>query len=465
MYFYILFIFIQSQGFELFIEKDKQYLIANDNKTDIRFQDETLEQSQCHPSKQYLENSNEKHTKFIFNNNHQEDQITVVMHPLVYDTDVLNILYSPKKKPYEIEPNSSEQFIISYECKATKDQISWSLIVLEFQVFFNQNHSQYYAIYFYKQCLQTELQIHPLIILLILAVTLIIIGTNYGLQEIKMLEQIKTDEFNAKTSVLFILSASVLLFCLFKFPQIGQLVLSVVIFFLAIMSIQIIIEDQLQKMIGNNTLLKIVSYLISFGIVFSYFYYKHWIINNIVAFLITLLMFKIIEIDSFKTATLLLSLAFFYDIFWVFISPYFFGTSVMAQVATSIDLPMKFICPPLMISNTSPLMRCSILGLGDILLPGIVIKYVLKFENLLNKGYCMYITSIIGYCIGLIVCMCSLVIYQQAQPALLYLVPIILIPVIIMSVIRKQFYQLWKGQVFKSQKQAGVYELQQSEQV
>lgn len=36
-----------------------------------------------------------------------------------------------------------------------------------------------------------------------------------------MIESIKTEEFNAKTSVLFILSASVLLFCLYKFPSIG----------------------------------------------------------------------------------------------------------------------------------------------------------------------------------------------------------------------------------------------------
>jgi signal peptide peptidase-like protein 2B len=50
---------------------------------------------------------------------------------------------------------------------------------------------------------------------------------------------------------------------------------------------------------------------------------------------------KIIEVDSLRTATVLLTLAFFYDIFWVFYSNIFFGESVMASVATSIDLPMK----------------------------------------------------------------------------------------------------------------------------
>ncbi|CAD8139897.1 unnamed protein product [Paramecium octaurelia] len=454
MYFYLLFIFIHSKGFELFIEKDKQYLIANEKKIDTLFKMEFLEQTQCHPAKLYLEKSNERHSKFVFLNNQQE-QISITINPLVFDADVLNISQNSKKQKFQIEPNQQEQFIMTYECQPQKDQISWSLIILNFTVFVDQNNSQSYSIQFYKQCQQTEQYLHPLIMLLILAVSLIIIGTNYGLQEIRIIESIKTEEFNAKTSMLFILSASILLFCLYKFPTIGQIVLSIVIFFMAILSIQIIIEDQLQKFLKKYLLLKIISYLISLFIVFSYFQTKNWIINNIVAFLITLLMFKIIEVDSFKTSTILL----------MFISPVFFGTSVMAQVATSIDLPMKFICPPLMKSYNSPLMKCSILGLGDILLPGIVIKYILKFENILNKGHCMYITSIIGYCIGLLICMLSLVIYQQAQPALLYLVPIILIPVLIVSVIRKQFYSLWIGQIFRSQKSAGVYELQQSEQV
>jgi signal peptide peptidase-like protein 2B len=107
-------------------------------------------------------------------------------------------------------------------------------------------------------------------------------------------------------------------------------------------------------------------------------------------------------------------MAFFYDIFWVFISPIFFGTSVMASVATSIDLPMKFIFPSLVQSLNTPLLKCSLLGLGDILLPGVIIKYILKYEKIANKGFRLYITSIIGYISGLLICISSLVIYQTA---------------------------------------------------
>lgn len=42
----------------------------------------------------------------------------------------------------------------------------------------------------------------------------------------------------------------------------------------------------------------------------------------------------------------LLSLLFFYDIFWVFISPAFTGgTSVMVAVATSLEVPIKLYMP------------------------------------------------------------------------------------------------------------------------
>ena len=40
------------------------------------------------------------------------------------------------------------------------------------------------------------------------------------------------------------------------------------------------------------------------------------------------------QINSLKVATALLSAAFFYDIFWVFLSPLIFKESVMIAVAT-----------------------------------------------------------------------------------------------------------------------------------
>jgi signal peptide peptidase-like 2B len=46
------------------------------------------------------------------------------------------------------------------------------------------------------------------------------------------------------------------------------------------------------------------------------------------------LFLQVIKLPNLKIASLLLSLAFFYDIFFVFISPLFFEESVMVRVAS-----------------------------------------------------------------------------------------------------------------------------------
>ena len=46
------------------------------------------------------------------------------------------------------------------------------------------------------------------------------------------------------------------------------------------------------------------------------------------------LFLSVIRFSNMKVAALLLSMAFLYDIFFVFISPYFFSESVMVKVAT-----------------------------------------------------------------------------------------------------------------------------------
>jgi len=67
---------------------------------------------------------------------------------------------------------------------------------------------------------------------------------------------------------------------------------------------------------------------------------------------------------------------FFYDIFWVF------GTDVMVTVAKSFDGPAKIIFP----IQFDPF-RPSILGLGDIVVPGFFLSMTLRFDAFLAKKY------------------------------------------------------------------------------
>jgi minor histocompatibility antigen H13 len=78
---------------------------------------------------------------------------------------------------------------------------------------------------------------------------------------------------------------------------------------------------------------------------------------------------------SLTPGTILLSLLFFYDIFWVFLSPYFTakGESVMVEVATSLDVPIKLVLPHLLGNSSKG--QCTMLGLGDIVIPGVFILF------------------------------------------------------------------------------------------
>lgn len=68
-----------------------------------------------------------------------------------------------------------------------------------------------------------------------------------------------------------------------------------------------------------------------------------------------------------------MSLLFFYDIFFVF------GTDVMLTVAKSIDAPIKLLFPKNW-ATTPP--EFSLLGLGDIVLPGVFIGLCLRYDIL-----------------------------------------------------------------------------------
>lgn len=133
-------------------------------------------------------------------------------------------------------------------------------------------------------------------------------------------------------------------------------------------------------------------------------------VSNLLAFFVTLAMFKIIRIPNYKISLILLGLAFFYDIFWVFYSSKFFGNSVMAVVAQKVDLPIKFSCPKL---QAYPLPYCALIGVGDLVLPGLFIAFCARIGKSL-KTTIYYKVSLIGYGMGLTVCIFFLTYFKSA---------------------------------------------------
>lgn len=80
-------------------------------------------------------------------------------------------------------------------------------------------------------------------------------------------------------------------------------------------------------------------------------------------------------LGNFKNGFMLLVLLFFYDIFFVF------GTDVMLTVAKGIDAPIKLQFPKEWVEGDEK-PKYSILGLGDIVIPGVFVSLCLRFDFL-----------------------------------------------------------------------------------
>ncbi|KAL7126954.1 hypothetical protein ABFS83_14G221700 [Erythranthe nasuta] len=139
---------------------------------------------------------------------------------------------------------------------------------------------------------------------------------------------------------------------------------------------------------------------------------KHWLANNILGLAFCIQGIEMLSLGSFKTGAILLAGLFVYDIFWVFFTP------VMVSVAKSFDAPIKLLFP------TSDSARpFSMLGLGDIVIPGIFVALALRFDVSRGKESQYFKSAFVGYTAGLVATIIVMNWFQAAQPALLYIVP------------------------------------------
>lgn len=183
----------------------------------------------------------------------------------------------------------------------------------------------------------------------------------------------------------------------------------------------------------------------------SYYWYNYnnWFYHDLLCFNMVVNQQREYKLGSFKNCCLLTICFVIYDVFMVFGSSYVFGSSVMIDVATmgKKDLnPLVFYFP----TNN----RLSLLGLGDIALPCLILSYARNFQN--NTQY-YWILGCIGYFIGFI--MTELALYfSNGQPALLYLLPTITIILGIYSWKINQLQEFWNGtKVLENQKQLNDY--------
>jgi minor histocompatibility antigen H13 len=216
------------------------------------------------------------------------------------------------------------------------------------------------------------------------------------------------------------------------------------------------------------SLLNIITFSLGLIVGVIYFLKKNWILNNILGMAFSVFGIENLTLGEFKVGLILLSLLFFYDIFWVFYTP------VMVSVAKKIEGPVKLMFPKLQAAIEQ--MRkekgedneyagkpydpreYNMIGLGDIVIPGIYVALMLRFDIYLYKkakkdiakyGFSFknmkyFLITFIFYNLGIIITLCSMYFFNHAQPALLYLVPCTLISSTFLALITGDIKTLWK---------------------
>jgi len=188
----------------------------------------------------------------------------------------------------------------------------------------------------------------------------------------------------------------------------------------------------------------IVAYGLSGAFAAYHFFSKNWISNNIIGLSFSVRGIAMLSLNSYKVGCILLCGLFLYDIFWVF------GTEVMVSVATSFEAPIKLLFPKNIFAEVY---QFSMLGLGDIVIPGLFIALLLRFDinrkdsskpitskpatpKRPRRGRSLdltsfvswnrtpyFLTCLMGYFLGLATTIFVMHYFKAAQPALLYLVP------------------------------------------
>lgn len=134
----------------------------------------------------------------------------------------------------------------------------------------------------------------------------------------------------------------------------------------------VISKNKVEETNFSFTKLHVLSVISSIVLTILHQYYsQHWIISNFIALSFSFNAINLLRLDSFLTGTILLSGLFLYDIFWVFATP------VMVSVATQFDAPIKIVFPR-DVGDTA--LGFTLLGLGDIVIPGIFLALALRFD-------------------------------------------------------------------------------------
>ncbi|XP_006897872.1 PREDICTED: signal peptide peptidase-like 2C [Elephantulus edwardii] len=181
-----------------------------------------------------------------------------------------------------------------------------------------------------------------------------------------------------------------------------------------------------------------------------------WLLQDTLGMAYCLLVLQRVRLPSLKNCASFLLTLLVFDVFYVFVTPFLTrtGESIMVEVAlgpagslSHEKLPTVLKVPRM---RLSALTLCkqpfSILGLGDIVVPGFLVVYCHRFDVQIHSHHVYFIACTLAYAMGLLATFTAVVLTQTGQPALLYLVSCTLVTSLAVAAHRHELTLFWTGQ-------------------
>ena len=119
----------------------------------------------------------------------------------------------------------------------------------------------------------------------------------------------------------------------------------------------------------------------------------------------------------------------------------------MVTVAKSFDVPVKLLMPKALVEyHLARPIHQALLGLGDIVIPGVFIALCYRYDQQHNQGKARssyFVNGLVAYVAGLVCTISVMHVFKAAQPALLYLSPACILSVLVTALLNGQLKEVF----------------------
>ncbi|GIQ89380.1 peptidase A22B, signal peptide peptidase, partial [Kipferlia bialata] len=125
---------------------------------------------------------------------------------------------------------------------------------------------------------------------------------------------------------------------------------------------------------------RLIGGLITVPVLALFYLTNNWMLGNLMSMALCVFSIDTVRADKLIVAVGFLWAYFVYDIVFVYFTP------IMVSVAKGIDLPIKLLCPKTLaglLMHSPP--NAAMLGLGDIVLPGVLLSYLKRMDTEVKK--------------------------------------------------------------------------------